>query len=85
MLETQAFRVTAGNLHVNADMFDGELVVEVLDNRGRVVAESTAVHGDHTRFAVEWERGSLADLSDQIVSLRFQLRNGGIYSYWLSE
>ena len=31
-IETQHFRVAAGNLHVNANVFDGELRVEVLEN-----------------------------------------------------
>ena len=84
-IETRPFRVTPGNLHVNADVFDGELRVEVLDNDGHVVAESKAVKGDDTQIAIEWERGSLADFTNKTVSLRFQVRNGRMYSYWLAE
>ena len=59
--------------------------IEVLDKDGHVVAKSEAVKGDQPRIAIKWQRGSLADFTDKIVSLRFQVRNGSMYSYWLAE
>ncbi len=84
-IETQRFRVAAGNLYVNADVADGELRVEALNKDGQVVCESEAVTGNQLRKAIKWQRGSLADFMDSAVSLRFKVRNGSMYSYWLVE
>ncbi len=84
-IETQPFEVTAANLHANVDVFDGELQIEVLNQDGQAVAVSKAVKGDHPRIAINWQRGSLADFKGQTVSLRFKVRNGSLFSYWLAE
>jgi hypothetical protein len=62
----------------------GELRVDVLDGRGRVLAASTLLEGgDHLRAEVEWEKGDMADLVGKVVRLRFTLRSARLYSYWL--
>ena len=83
-IETRPLQLPAGNLYINADV-EGELRAEVLDNRGRVVAESDAVNGDLPRAALKWQTGELAELVGKTVSLRFTLRKGSLYSYWLAE
>lgn len=85
VVETQPFKLPTGNLHVNADVFDGALRVEVLNEQRQVVANSKPVNGDLPRAEIEWESGDLAGLADQTVSLRFRLRKGSIYSYWLTK
>ena len=60
----------------------GSLHVEVLDAAGKVLAASSTISGDGPRGKVSWESNSLAKLSEKVVSLRFTLRNGSLYSYW---
>ena len=70
-------------LFVNVDAFGGKLRVELLNADGGVVAQSEALTGDLPGERVKWLDGDLADLQDQTASLRFTLRNGQFYSYWL--
>ena len=76
------FKVPGSKLFVNIDAVIGEVGVEVLDEKEKVVAASAPMSGDHVRGEVEWTQGSLADLKGKTVSLRFTLRNGQLYSYW---
>ena len=80
---TKPFTVSAGTLLVNVDAPTGELSVEALDARGKVVAQSEPLTGDLLREQVKWAKGDMADLEGQTASLRFALRNGQFYSYWL--
>ena len=84
VLDTRPFPLRRGRLHVNVDARQGELRVDVLDASGRVVAVSEVVRGDQPRVELAWETGSLDDLVGQTVQLRFTLRRGSLYSYWLA-
>ena len=70
-------------LFVNVDAPKGNLRVEVLDGEDKVVAQSVPLSGDLLREPVKWTDGNIADLKGQTASLRFTLRNGQFYSYWL--
>jgi hypothetical protein len=83
MILTKPFTVAAGTLLVNVDAPTGELRVEVLDAEGQIVAQSEPLTGDLLREQVKWAKGDIADLEGQTASLRFTLRNGQFYSYWL--
>jgi len=85
LVETQPFTVPARHLYVNADVHDGELRVDVLDDKRQVVASSKPLKGDLPRATIKWENGRFADLIDQPVSLRFRVRKGRLYSYWLAD
>ena len=82
-LLTDPFKLPDGKLFVNVDALNGELRVEVLDGEGKVVAQSKPLRGDLLREPVKWSEGDIADFKDQTASLRFTLRNGQFYSYWL--
>jgi len=41
--------------------------------------------GDQPRGEFRWSQGSLESLKGQQVSLRFTLREGSFYAYWLAE
>ena len=84
-LRTQPFTVPAKKLFVNIDAAAGELRAEVLDPNGKVRARSAPLQGDQPRGEVRWQKGKLADLQGQVVSLRFLLRNAAFYSYWFDE
>ena len=65
----------------------GTLAVEALDGGGSIVATSADLNGDLPQGKVVWTQGSLADLQGRLpcVHLRFTLRNGSFYSYWIEE
>lgn len=80
---TQPFLLTGDRLVVNVDAPAGELRVEALNAAQEVVARSAPLAGDLPHEPVTWNEGNLADAKDQTVSLRFTLRGGQFYSYWL--
>lgn len=78
-------------LFVNAAIkAGGELRAEVLDEQGQVIAPFTArncnpVKGDRTRHAVAWKASdNLSKFAGKPVRLRFQVRGGDFYSWWVS-
>ena len=82
-IQTEPFKLPGTKLLVNVDAPKGELRAEVLNGAGKVVAQSEPLSGDLLREPVKWFQGDIADLKDQTASLRFTLRNGQFYSYWL--
>ncbi len=80
---TKPFTVSGGNLFVNLDASGGQLHVEVLAKDTQVLAASAPTAGDFPRAEVKWEQGDLVHLKGKMVALRFGLRNGSLYSYWL--
>ena len=80
---TEPFKLSGSTLFVNVDAVKGELRVEVLDGEAKVVAQSEPLSGDLLREPVTWTDGDIADFKDQTASLRFTLRNGQFYSYWM--
>ena len=77
-------------LFVNVDNPQGELRVEVLDEKGRAIAPFTGASCrplavDSTRIQVRWEGADdLAGLRGRPVCFRFHLRGGALYAFWVS-
>ncbi len=84
-LLTESFTLTGSRLFVNVDARQGTLGIELLDTDGEVLAMSTPVTGDQLRAEVLWEQGNLTEVVGKEVRIRFTLRNGAFYSYWLGE
>ena len=82
-VRTEPFKLPGTTLFVNVDAPKGELRIELLNGDGNVVAKSKPLTGDLLREPVKWAEGNIADLKGQTASLRFTLRNGQFYSYWL--
>ena len=82
---TRLFKPNGTKLGVNLDATKGTLTVEALDDGGSVVAASAELSGDLPEGEVVWTQGSLAGLQGRPVRLRFTLRNGSFYSYWIDE
>lgn len=90
VLTTRPLRFKGRYLFVNVDAPDGELLAEVLDGDGNVIApyeksRCNPVKADSTLRQVSW-RGvdDLASLSGKVVHLRFHLQNGRLYAFWVS-
>ena len=89
-LTTRPVRFSGKHLFVNADCDQGDLRVEVLDHNGQVVEPFTkenceSIMVDKTLQQVQWKGAEdLSGLSGEAVRLRFHLRLGELYSFWVS-
>jgi len=78
-------------LFVNIDDPQGELRVEVLDRDCRAIRPFTSdncvpVRADRTLHAVHWKGANdLSNVAGKPVKLRFHLKNGRIYAFWVSS
>ncbi|MBB73530.1 MAG: hypothetical protein CMJ75_03335 [Planctomycetaceae bacterium] len=68
-------------LHINADLTEGEMVVEVIDKAGKVCACSDVMRGNHYESEVDFDR-ALATTPQASLQLRFRISNGKFYSFW---
>ena len=86
-LTTRPVTFKGKQLFVNVNAPQGELRVQLLDSSGQVLATSKPLAGDTTKQRVEWTHGQsdLAKWTGQPVRFRFQLSNGQLYSFWVSE
>jgi hypothetical protein len=99
-LTTQPVQFKGKHLFVNLRAPQGELKVEVLDEQGNPLppftrANCQPMRGDHTLAAVKWTGATdsdkdksnskdLSSLAGRPVRFRFLLRNGSLYSFWVS-
>jgi hypothetical protein len=90
VLTTRPLRFKGRYLFVNIDTPDGELLAEVLDDDGNVIApyeksRCNPVKADSTLRQVSWRATKdLSALAGKDVRLRFHLRNGRLYAFWVS-
>jgi len=90
VLTTRPVRFSGKYLFVNADVYRGQLRVEVLDKDGKVVTPFTrenciAVQKDSTIAQVKWkDGGGLSKLAGEVVKFRFFVKRGQLYSFWVS-
>jgi hypothetical protein len=87
-LTTRPVTFQGKHLFVNAAV-RGELAAEVLDERGQVMdgfgrAACVPVRSDKTLQALTWNGAELARLAGRPVRLRFHLRDGRLYGFWVS-
>jgi hypothetical protein len=89
-LTTRTVTFKGAHLFVNAAASKGELRVEALDEQGNVIAPFTTANcvaftGDKTRHRVTWkDADDLSQLTGKPVRLRFHLKQGALYSFWVS-
>ena len=90
VLTTRPVRFRGRHLFVNLDAPGGELRAEVLDEAGKAIPPFTRgrcvpVRGDSTCQAVRWKPAAdLGKLAGKAVRLRFHLRKGRLYAFWVS-
>jgi hypothetical protein len=89
-ITTRKLRFSGTHLFANFDAPRGELRAEILDADGKPLApftreNSAPATADSTRQRLEWRgAGSLAPLAGQEVRIRFYLRNGRLFSFWVT-
>jgi hypothetical protein len=90
VLTTRPVVFSGQQLFVNASAASGELRVELLDEGGQGIAPFTAancrpVTADRTRQPVQWDGATgLSGLAGRPVRLRFHLREGSLFAFWVS-
>ncbi|MCA9734052.1 glycosyl hydrolase family 32 [candidate division KSB1 bacterium] len=89
-LTSRPLRFNGKYLFVNAEVQNGELHAELLEESGNVIEpfsreNCVAVRTNKTLQAVHWNGvNDFAALAGKTVRLRFHLRNGKLYSFWVS-
>lgn len=89
-LTTRPVRFSGKCLFVNVSAEAGELRAEMLDSAGNVIEPFTGlacmpVRKDATSCEVRWEGAAdLSALSGKPVRIRFHLREGMLYAFWVS-
>jgi hypothetical protein len=89
MLITRPVRFSGSYLFVNADLTDGEMRIEIVDERGLAIAPFTReacepLRGNHTGHRVRWTTDSIAAVAGRTVRFRFWTTRGRLYSFWVS-
>ena len=89
-LTTRTVRFKGKHLFVNVNSKDGELLAEVVDDRGKVIApfskrDCIPVKADKALQAVRWKKSDdLSKLAGKRVKFRFYLKKARLYAFWVS-
>ncbi len=89
-LITRPIVFTGKHLFVNTDCPNGILAAEITDMDGNVIpgfaiSECNSVTTDSTITRISWKKHKdLSSLAGKPVKLRFSLKNGDLYSFWVS-
>lgn len=89
-LLTRPVRFDGRHLFVNTACLDGELRVEVLDHDGKIIypfsqENCVPLTADLTKAMIRWHGvEDLSSLQHQSVRFRFLLKNGSLFSFWVS-
>ena len=89
-LTTRPVRFSGKRLFVNVESTAGEIRVEVLDTKGKVLKNLSAdecipLRTDNTLAEVRWLGvNDLSGVSGQPVKFRFLLRNARLFAFWVS-
>ena len=90
-LTTRLLSFSGSHLFVNASCPEGELTIEILDEQGKVLPgfsfdNSVPLVGDSTRHRITWKNfKDLSGFDRMPVRFRFRLRQGKLYSFWVSK
>ncbi|SEO03212.1 hypothetical protein SAMN04488134_103170 [Amphibacillus marinus] len=89
-LLTQPLTFAGSHLFVNVDSSTGQLLAEVVNERGEVISgfsksDCLPVTADSTKQELAWKEHTLAELSDQSVRIRFYLDHAQLYAFWVSD
>ncbi|MGH7867358.1 MAG: hypothetical protein ACREP9_06905, partial [Candidatus Dormibacteraceae bacterium] len=90
-LTTRPVQFAGTHMFVNVDDPDGQLLVEVLDAQGNVIApfskdNSVPIRINSTLEGVQWKGADLSQLASiPVKKFKFYLTNGSLYSFWVSS
>jgi hypothetical protein len=87
-VDTRPVTLDGGHLLINA-VATGEIRAEITTRDGRKALpgwgaeDCEPVTGDQLHAELRWRGRQLAELKGQQVRIRFHLRNGDLFSFWL--
>ena len=87
---TKNLKFDGNYLFVNADASNGQLLAELLDEKGNVIEGyskdlCTPLQSNSTSYKIEWNKErDLGELPEK-VRVKFYLNNASVYSFWVSE
>ncbi|MBU6300087.1 MAG: glycoside hydrolase [Verrucomicrobia bacterium] len=82
-LTTRPVKFQGKHLFMN---LDGEVRVEVLDEEGKLLAESPPQTVDSTKRRIGWTgRADLAAFAGMPIRFRFHLGKGALYAFWVTS
>ena len=84
---TRRLQFSGRHMFVNVDTgTGGSLIIEAVDENGRIAAVSKPVEGNSVKRAVEWTGGwDLSALAHKPMRFRFKMGNGTrLYAFWVS-
>lgn len=86
---TRKMTVTQGQKYLFINAVADSVKAEVLDENGNVIegfsmAECTPFSGDSTCSMLKWGNKDLSALSGTTFQIRFSVKKGSFYSFWLS-
>ncbi|MBN2293374.1 MAG: hypothetical protein JXM70_13175 [Pirellulales bacterium] len=90
-LTTRPLKFSGKHLFVNLDAPEGQLRVEVLDKNKKVIQpfsreNCVALSADKTLAPVKWkDAADLSQLAGKPVRFHFILKQGSLYSFWVSS
>jgi hypothetical protein len=90
VVTTRPVLFRGGHLFVNCNVPHGELRAEVLNEDGKSIgsfaaADCIPVRANKTCQVITWKgEASLSTLNDRPVRVRFLLRDGELYSFWVT-
>ena len=88
-LTTKPLKLQGNTLCINTDADGGRVSVEILDASGKPLPafaadQAVPVAEDSVRIPVHWRgRADLSEIHDQIVQLRFRLKDAKLYTFWV--
>jgi hypothetical protein len=78
---TRPLRLQGQTLHLNAKSDFGEIVVEILNDEGKVLSESKPLQRDALDIPVQWKQ-PMNGQGESSVVLRIKLKNARLFSLW---
>jgi hypothetical protein len=90
-LLTRPVRFSGRCLFVNADVAQGELRAEIVDESGEPISPYTLedcrpMRADSTIQQITWRSDNdLSSLKNKPVRFRFRLKNGSLFAFWVSR
>jgi hypothetical protein len=90
VLTTRPVRFAGKHLFVNVDDSKGDLRVAILNQEGQAIPGFTSencvpIATDRTLHRIRWKGvADLSSLTNQVVRLRFHMKNGSLYAFWIS-
>jgi len=82
-IETKPLQLKGATLHLNAKSDFGEIIVEMFDGHGELLARSKAIQRDSLDIPVKWDEKP--EPFDGPVTLRIKLNNARLFALWCGK